>query len=121
DSRLAVSIRRPKMSAPAATSSRASSGVAASGSATPELRSEEHTSELQSRFELVCRLLLEKKKKLESFHHALRQLCTRSSVERLTLEVATRTLVLRRVVVLAGALLVRFNLSVHDSIVFLSV
>src|SRR5437868_8813569 len=28
----------------------------------PEARSEEHTSELQSRFELVCRLLLEKKK-----------------------------------------------------------
>src|SRR5207249_10576197 len=27
----------------------------------PDLRSEEHTSELQSRFELVCRLLLEKK------------------------------------------------------------
>src|SRR5699024_12144755 len=32
--------------------------------ATPDspARSEEHTSELQSRFELVCRLLLEKKK-----------------------------------------------------------
>src|SRR5437868_11827634 len=30
------------------------------------LRSEEHTSELQSRFDLVCRLLLEKKKKLTS-------------------------------------------------------
>src|SRR5207249_10888123 len=29
---------------------------------TPERRSEEHTSELQSRFDLVCRLLLEKKK-----------------------------------------------------------
>src|SRR5699024_2221355 len=28
-------------------------------------RSEEHTSELQSRFDLVCRLLLEKKKKIE--------------------------------------------------------
>src|SRR5699024_11750257 len=28
-----------------------------------ELRSEEHTSELQSRFDLVCRLLLEKKYK----------------------------------------------------------
>src|SRR6266536_6264924 len=28
-----------------------------------ELRSEEHTSELQSRVDLVCRLLLEKKKK----------------------------------------------------------
>src|SRR5699024_11253663 len=27
-------------------------------------RSEEHTSELQSRFDLVCRLLLEKKKKV---------------------------------------------------------
>src|SRR5438067_5749092 len=29
-------------------------------------RSEEHTSELQSRFDLVCRLLLEKKKKKTS-------------------------------------------------------
>src|SRR5206468_12878138 len=29
----------------------------------PRLRSEEHTSELQSRSDLVCRLLLEKKKK----------------------------------------------------------
>src|SRR6266516_5942641 len=28
-----------------------------------ELRSEEHTSELQSTYEIVCRLLLEKKKK----------------------------------------------------------
>src|SRR5437868_7435740 len=30
------------------------------------VRSEEHTSELQSRFDLVCRLLLEKKKKKEN-------------------------------------------------------
>src|SRR5438067_3509467 len=30
-----------------------------------EDRSEEHTSELQSRFDLVCRLLLEKKKRIE--------------------------------------------------------
>src|SRR2546422_1614397 len=29
----------------------------------PNIRSEEHTSELQSRLHLVCRLLLEKKKK----------------------------------------------------------
>src|SRR3712207_7792909 len=36
-----------------------------SGSAiVPSIRSEEHTSELQSRQYLVCRLLLEKKKKL---------------------------------------------------------
>src|SRR3712207_8337873 len=32
-----------------------------------ESRSEEHTSELQSRQYLVCRLLLEKKKKIECF------------------------------------------------------
>src|SRR6266513_6466196 len=32
-------------------------------SSPPTIRSEEHTSELQSRFDLVCRLLLEKKKK----------------------------------------------------------
>src|SRR5699024_12664564 len=31
-------------------------------------RSEEHTSELQSRFDLVCRLLLEKKKKSNDIH-----------------------------------------------------
>src|SRR2546429_6766118 len=33
-------------------------------------RSEEHTSELQSRLHLVCRLLLEKKKTYTSAHHA---------------------------------------------------
>src|SRR2546422_8544515 len=33
------------------------------GAAPPRTRSEEHTSELQSRLHLVCRLLLEKKKK----------------------------------------------------------
>src|SRR2546422_5363507 len=32
-----------------------------------ELRSEEHTSELQSRLHLVCRLLLEKKKKQRKY------------------------------------------------------
>src|SRR5947209_15230532 len=40
------------------------------------VRSEEHTSELQSRQYLVCRLLLEKKKKqVESYMAALRQHC----------------------------------------------
>src|SRR2546429_1300665 len=34
------------------------------------LRSEEHTSELQSRLHLVCRLLLEKKKKLNQLYIA---------------------------------------------------
>src|SRR5699024_12165258 len=34
------------------------------------VRSEEHTSELQSRFDLVCRLLLEKKKKTTSINQS---------------------------------------------------
>src|SRR5690606_41073230 len=42
---------------------RASAASAASASAASAARSEEHTSELQSRENLVCRLLLEKKKK----------------------------------------------------------
>src|SRR5699024_11507770 len=36
-------------------------------------RSEEHTSELQSRFDLVCRLLLEKKKKKHKRRHVHKQ------------------------------------------------
>src|SRR6266704_4119709 len=37
-------------------------------------RSEEHTSELQSRFDLVCRLLLEKKKKkLETLYSLIKR------------------------------------------------
>src|SRR2546429_4658950 len=39
-------------------------------------RSEEHTSELQSRLHLVCRLLLEKKKKT---HHTVNTRCTVNS------------------------------------------
>src|SRR2546428_4817965 len=38
------------------------------------LRSEEHTSELQSRSDLVCRLLLEKKKNRSSTHRSARRL-----------------------------------------------
>src|SRR2546421_5615056 len=34
------------------------------------IRSEEHTSELQSRSDLVCRLLLEKKKQQQLHHHS---------------------------------------------------
>src|SRR2546422_8508465 len=47
------------------STSTASAAARASGAATrsaPTTRSEEHTSELQSRLHLVCRLLLEKKK-----------------------------------------------------------
>src|SRR5437868_13301763 len=48
--------RSPLFGASAADPSSSSSGR-------PRPRSEEHTSELQSRFDLVCRLLLEKKKR----------------------------------------------------------
>src|SRR5438094_5130139 len=48
-------------SAPAATSKRASGAE--------RYRSEEHTSELQSPYDLVCRLLLEKKKKNINEHN----------------------------------------------------
>src|SRR3982751_7053927 len=37
------------------------------------VRSEEHTSELQSRSDLVCRLLLEKKKKKKTYDHTYRE------------------------------------------------
>src|SRR5258707_6464668 len=53
-------IRIPVASATAVTTL---SVMAARTSATSAYRSEEHTSELQSRQYLVCRLLLEKKKK----------------------------------------------------------
>src|SRR5689334_24199319 len=48
-------------------------GGARCGSRGRPSRSEEHTSELQSQFHLVCRLLLEKKKKKEQPY-----LCTRA-------------------------------------------
>src|SRR5690606_40271995 len=43
---------------------------------TPNSRSEEHTSELQSRENLVCRLLLEKKKVEEQIEDLARLRCT---------------------------------------------
>src|SRR5205823_12726647 len=45
------------------------SWCAACPASTAERRSEEHTSELQSLAYLVCRLLLEKKKKQNKTHH----------------------------------------------------
>src|SRR5260370_37168603 len=44
-------------------------------SASAPLRSEEHTSELQSHLNLVCRLLLEKKKNTSQFQSHLNILC----------------------------------------------
>src|SRR3712207_7818956 len=53
----------------------------------PTLRSEEHTSELQSRQYLVCRLLLEKKKKNNLKHYSF--CCLGASTPRLTFSVTT--------------------------------
>src|SRR5438094_6943712 len=52
---------RPGAAFPRAASRRCTAPRAA-------VRSEEHTSELQSPYDLVCRLLLEKKKNIESNH-----------------------------------------------------
>src|SRR2546422_3822479 len=53
-------------------------------SAPPTTRSEEHTSELQSRLHLVCRLLLEKKKKRHNTHLTNQASERTTSNERLT-------------------------------------
>src|SRR6516225_7051036 len=45
--------------------------IGATGSHVPYKRSEEHTSELQSHVNLVCRLLLEKKKYVETDFQAI--------------------------------------------------
>src|SRR5699024_12281538 len=47
---------------PSSCSAHQAAAIGFQGGVKPEPRSEEHTSELQSRFDLVCRLLLEKKK-----------------------------------------------------------
>src|SRR5438067_12856853 len=56
-------IRCGKRAAPNARGPRAFGAARFPHRIRKELRSEEHTSELQSRFDIVCRLLLEKKKK----------------------------------------------------------
>src|SRR5256884_4139290 len=50
------------------------------------IRSEEHTSELQSRLHLVCRLLLEKKKKTTTVHSPM---CSTATADRETLLLRT--------------------------------
>src|SRR6266536_3895669 len=50
----------------------------------PLMRSEEHTSELQSRVDLVCRLLLEKKKKKVNWSLAEKRQIRTSTLEQYT-------------------------------------
>src|SRR2546426_945460 len=66
----------------ATASHRALPGAARSGGGHPlaPRRSEEHTSELQSPCNLVCRLLLEKKKKREKAQATVREYTLRSCI-----------------------------------------
>src|SRR5690606_39370057 len=80
-----ASANQPSPLAPSPPNDRSSIGSASSASAMPsapslvvrscssanDSRSEEHTSELQSRENLVCRLLLEKKKSPQNARHVL--------------------------------------------------
>src|SRR2546430_11304926 len=66
--RAPVWLRHPEEPAPAAQSLGTATRGAA-GSWEPPFRSEEHTSELQSQSNLVCRLLLEKKKNRTTTQH----------------------------------------------------
>src|SRR5690349_23369062 len=59
---------------------RGAASVSRPPAALRDRRSEEHTSELQSRRDLVCRLLLEKKKK--KHHHHLHKRVQKSSNHR---------------------------------------
>src|SRR5256885_3337368 len=54
---------------PVVTSDSTCCNFASSSPSRPDLRSEEHTSELQSPCNLVCRLLLEKKNHLTHVYH----------------------------------------------------
>src|SRR2546426_6988001 len=58
-----------------------SPGVAGAQGAVRDARSEEHTSELQSPCNLVCRLLLEKKKKKTKYKSVRKTRCTRMPQE----------------------------------------
>src|SRR5437870_10882240 len=66
-SALAASCARRAGCAISVSSWRASAAVSPAGTTSADSRSEEHTSELQSRGHLVCRLLLEKKKETQSW------------------------------------------------------
>src|SRR5687768_18094653 len=61
----------PRRRAPSSSTARPSTSPPPARRSKRPPRSEEHTSELQSRLHLVCRLLLEKKKKNYKIHHII--------------------------------------------------
>src|SRR5438067_5802967 len=53
------------------------------------VRSEEHTSELQSRFDLVCRLLLEKKKKSKDTRRSQLKNAMKAKIDQIMMPIAS--------------------------------
>src|SRR5438876_9297026 len=64
----ALPISTPSAASSEKRASRPGSRTRTSSRSTSRERSEEHTSELQSPVHLVCRLLLEKKKKIDNYN-----------------------------------------------------
>src|SRR5215204_2074371 len=72
-------VASPRPGGPLAAAQRSTSCSSASITPAPWARSEEHTSELQSHSDLVCRLLLEKKKK-EHLHLLFKKKKTKQQI-----------------------------------------
>src|SRR3989449_3251360 len=96
--RFFASVQRPPATLSPARCTTASAPASSDGSSAPDsgsqrARSEEHTSELQSRLHLVCRLLLEKKKKTQPEHqdtHASLKSSSTTSADTRTVRVPWR-------------------------------
>src|SRR5207249_7567900 len=76
----------------AKTSARVYQSSTPSPTSRPGRRSEEHTSELQSRFDLVCRLLLEKKKKSKTIIRIRTKQQPSFALKHSTISIITHTL-----------------------------
>src|SRR2546429_7114331 len=74
-----VDLPAPVVLAVGVESSGSQIGIRVAGVHGAGFRSEEHTSELQSRLHLVCRLLLEKKNILDYFLHRIDRACPNSN------------------------------------------
>src|SRR3712207_8877076 len=77
DSRLRAQVTHAAFNSTAAWEAYAAEYAQFTQSAVYDGRSEEHTSELQSRQYLVCRLLLEKKKKVHEYHQSSSKLSSK--------------------------------------------
>src|SRR5437868_11715905 len=77
-----MSANRRSLVGPGGTSSAGCAGAFAGAAVSHTARSEEHTSELQSRFDLVCGLLLEQKQRGGALVCTLKRRCMRAGSRR---------------------------------------